>query len=33
MSWLFGALAEGGVELPDKFDLKGISSCSLRSSA
>ena len=24
MSWLFGALAEGGVELPDKFDLKGI---------
>ncbi|MBA3668436.1 MAG: hypothetical protein H0W65_12080, partial [Sphingomonas sp.] len=24
MSWLFGALAEGGVELPDTFDLKGI---------
>ena len=24
MSWLFGALAEAGVELPDKFDLKGI---------
>jgi len=24
MSWLFGALAEGGVELPDKFDVKGI---------
>ena len=24
MSWLFGALAEGGVELPDKFDIKGI---------
>jgi hypothetical protein len=24
MSWLFGALAEGGVELPDKFDAKGI---------
>lgn len=24
MSWLFGALAEGGVELPDKFDLQGI---------
>ena len=23
MSWLFGALAEGGVELPDKFDLHG----------
>jgi hypothetical protein len=24
MSWLFGALAEGGVELPGTFDLKGI---------
>ncbi len=24
MSWLFGALAEGGVQLPDKFDMKGI---------
>jgi hypothetical protein len=24
MSWLFGALAEGGVELPDKFDPPGI---------
>ena len=24
MSWLFGSLAEGGVELPDKFDTKGI---------
>ncbi len=24
MGWLFGALAEGGVELPDKFDLQGI---------
>jgi hypothetical protein len=24
MSWLFGALAEGGVELPDTFDIKGI---------
>ncbi|MEE4023006.1 hypothetical protein V1Y59_07955 [Gordonia sp. PKS22-38] len=24
MNWLFGALAEGGVELPDSFDLKGI---------
>jgi hypothetical protein len=24
MSWLFGALAEGGVELPETFDLKGI---------
>jgi hypothetical protein len=24
LSWLFGALAEGGVELPDSFDLKGI---------
>lgn len=24
MSWLFGALAEGGIELPDKFDIKGI---------
>ena len=24
MSWLFGALAEGGVELPDKFDARGI---------
>jgi hypothetical protein len=22
--WLFGALAEGGVELPEKFDAKGI---------
>ena len=22
--WLFGALAEAGIELPDKFDLKGI---------
>jgi hypothetical protein len=24
MSWLFGALAEGGVELPDTYDVKGI---------
>ena len=24
MSWLFGALAEAGVELPEKFDLMGI---------
>lgn len=24
LSWLFGALAEGGVELPDTFDLKGV---------
>ena len=24
MSWLFGALAEGGIELPDTFDVKGI---------
>ena len=24
MSWLFGALAEGGVELPDKLDPQGI---------
>jgi hypothetical protein len=24
MGWLFGALAEGGIELPDTFDLKGI---------
>ncbi len=24
MSWLFGALAEGGIELPDTFDIKGI---------
>ncbi|WP_190242989.1 hypothetical protein [Arthrobacter globiformis] len=24
MGWLFGALAEGGVELPDSFDVKGI---------
>ena len=24
MGWLFGALAEGGVELPDTFDTKGI---------
>ncbi|HEU4421738.1 MAG TPA: Rossmann-like fold-containing protein [Pilimelia sp.] len=24
MSWLFGALAEGGIEVPDKLDLKGI---------
>lgn len=24
MSWLFGALAEGGVTLPDKFDVRGI---------
>jgi hypothetical protein len=24
LSWLFGALAEGGIELPDTFDLKGI---------
>ncbi len=24
MGWLFGALAEGGVELPESFDLKGI---------
>jgi hypothetical protein len=24
MGWLFGALAEGGIELPDKLDVKGI---------
>lgn len=24
MGWLFGALAQGGVELPDTFDLKGV---------
>jgi hypothetical protein len=24
MSWLFGSLAEAGIELPDTFDLKGI---------
>ena len=24
MSWLFGALAEGGIEIPDKLDVKGI---------
>ena len=24
MGWLFGALAEGGEEVPDKFDLQGI---------
>ncbi len=24
MSWLFGALAEGGIELPKSFDAKGI---------
>ncbi len=24
MGWLFGALAESGVELPDSFDLRGI---------
>ncbi len=24
LGWLFGALAEGGVEIPDKFDLKGV---------
>ena len=24
MGWLFGALAEAGIELPDTFDLKGI---------
>ncbi|HVN12182.1 MAG TPA: hypothetical protein VMT69_08805, partial [Kineosporiaceae bacterium] len=24
MSWLFGALAEGGVELPETYDVKGI---------
>ncbi|MEN8582286.1 hypothetical protein ABFP37_06230 [Burkholderia sp. RS01] len=24
MGWLFGALAEGGVELPDTFEVKGI---------
>lgn len=23
-SWLFGALAEGGIAIPEKFDLKGI---------
>ena len=22
--WLFGALSEGGIELPEKFDLKGV---------
>ena len=24
LGWLFGALAEGGVEIPDKFDPKGV---------
>ncbi len=24
MGWLFGALAEGGIELPETFDIKGI---------
>lgn len=24
MTWLFGQLAEGGIELPDKFDIQGI---------
>jgi hypothetical protein len=24
LSWLFGALAESGVELPDSFDVKGV---------
>ena len=24
MSWLFGALAEGGIELPETFDIKGV---------
>lgn len=24
MSWLFGALAKGGIELPDSFDARGI---------
>lgn len=24
LSWLFGALAAGGIELPERFDLKGI---------
>ncbi|MFS8101116.1 hypothetical protein LFM09_28735 [Lentzea alba] len=24
MGWLFGALAEAGIELPEKFDLRGI---------
>ncbi|MGA8247572.1 MAG: hypothetical protein WB797_11760, partial [Nocardioides sp.] len=24
LGWLFGALAEGGVELPETFDLKGV---------
>ena len=24
LSWLFGALAEGGVELPETFDVKGV---------
>lgn len=24
MSWLFGSLAEAGIELPDSFDIKGI---------
>src|SRR5690242_1431144 len=24
MGWLFGALAEGGIEMPDTFDIKGI---------
>ena len=24
MNWLFGALAEGGIELPDTFDVKGV---------
>jgi hypothetical protein len=24
MGWLFGALAAGGIQLPDKFDLKGV---------
>ena len=30
MEWLFGALAEGGIQLPETFDLKGILSLVLQ---
>jgi hypothetical protein len=30
MGWLFGALAEAGIQLPDSFDLKGILSLILQ---
>ena len=33
MTWLFGALAEGGIELPKSFDIKGIIGFWRRSSA